>query len=553
MNRSWIVGSFVSLGVLGSACGGASDEPGGAGVGGATSQGGLANTSNMAGRGSSAGTAASSAGSAGMLTLGGGGSAELGAGGNAGASAGASSGGAAPMGGAGGTGPALPAATPATVLLDGPTLKTKQQALAGGTAGTAEQLAAFQNLIAAADIALRSGTWSVTTKAANFVVNKDPHEYVSWGPYWWPPDAKPPNTPGTFGKCPYVSHDGMHNPDVAKVTDRHGLHASSEAIFELALAWYFTGNTAYADQAERVTRAWYLDPATAMNPSMAYAQSDGPCGAGTATGIIEASGAYMTDALDGLAILALDTRATGWTATDQAAMKTWLGKLVDFLKTSSVGKAEGAAANNHGTWYDALLSSIYLFNGDTTNAKSVVTTARSKRIDPQIESDGRMPLELARPTSWHYSNYNAAALCRLAGVAAHLGVDLWSYTNPKGGSIVKAIDYLLPTAITKSPPGPWAQYKDITSPFDAAYQAESFYSIHANATYGKSNAAAAIVASSPIGVTVPGHYCAGDRFPLGSDFCAITPGASPFGDLQEESVAAVDMWPLIPTCRVPIN
>ena len=144
-------------------------------------------------------------------------------------------------------------------------------------------------------------------------------------------------------------------------------------------------------------------------------------------------------------------------------------------------------------------------------------------------------------------------MASLAGVATHVDVDLWGYTNPKGGSISKAIDYLLPTAITKSPPGPWAQYKDITSPFDAAYQAESFYSIHADAVFGKSSTAAAIFTSSPLGVIVPGHDCAGDRFPLGSDFCAITPGAARFDDLQADGASAVDMWPLIPTCRVPIN
>jgi len=492
----------------------------------------------------SAGAGGGPAGTGGLAT---GGSGSVNAGGTA-------SGGVDNAGGSGGTvlGPVPPQGTPATVLLDGAMLKQVQQTLIT-SGGSPAQHTALTNLIAAAEIALGSGTWSVTTKSSAYVVKNDPHEYVSWSPYFWPPDAKPPTDTGTFGKCPYVAHDGVHNPDVAKVTDRHGLHASSEAIFELSLAWYFTGNTKYADQAELVARTWFLDPSTAMNPSMAYAQSNGPCGAGTATGIIEASGGYLTDALDGLSILALDTRDNGWKNSDQAGMKAWLGKFVEFLKTSSVGKAENAAANNHGTWFDALLSSIYLFTGDSAGAKSLVNAARTQRIDPQIEGDGRMPLELARPTSWHYSNYNAAALCRLAGVAKHVGVDLWAYQNPKGGSIAKAIAYLLPTAVATAPPGPWAQYKDITTPFDAAYQAESYYSLHALAEFGGNEAASALFQVSPAPVLVPGHYCSGERFPLGSDFCAITPGSNVFSDLQPDATGAVDMWPLIPTCRVPIN
>jgi hypothetical protein len=540
-NHCLIVGSLFTLCILVGACGSA----GGARTGGGSAAGGTANGGGVSALGG-AGAAGSSPASGGAL---GGNSA---AGGNALGGAGALGGGSATGGsGGGGAGAVLPEGTPATVLLDGATLKQVQQALVGG--GSPEQKAAFANLLAAANTALTSGTWSVTTKATSFVVNSDPHEYVSFSPYFWPPDATPPNDTGTFGKCPYVNHDGVRNPDVDKVTDRHGLHASSEAIFELALAWYFTGDTKYADQAERVARTWYLDPATAMNPSLAHAQSSGPCGTGTATGIIEASGGYLTDTLDGLAILALDTRDTGWSATDRAGITAWLGKFVTFLQTSTVGKAENAAANNHGTWYDAQLASIYLFTGDATNATALVSAARSKRIDPQIESDGRMPLELSRATSWHYANYDAAAFCRLAGVAKHVGVDLWAYTNPKGGSIAKAIAYLLPTATSQTPPGPWSQYNDITEPFDAGYQAEAYYSLHALADYGNDAAAKALFSQTPVPVLVPGHYCAGDRFPLGSDFCAITPLAAPFSDLQPTGTPAVDMWPLIPTCRVPIN
>jgi hypothetical protein len=71
----------------------------------------------------------------------------------------------------------LPAGTPSTVLLDGATLAKTQTELAAGTAGTPEQRAAFKNLIAAADIALKSGTWSVTTKAAMYVVDR--HENLA--------------------------------------------------------------------------------------------------------------------------------------------------------------------------------------------------------------------------------------------------------------------------------------------------------------------------------------------------------------------------------------
>src|SRR5205823_4919594 len=39
---------------------------------------------------------------------------------------------------------------------------------------------------------------------------------------------------------------------------------------------------------------------------------------------------------------------------------------------------------------------------------------------------------------------NLEALCRLAELARHVGVDLWSYRPARGGSIRKALDYLAP-------------------------------------------------------------------------------------------------------------
>jgi hypothetical protein len=508
-------------------------------------------------------------GCAGLFTLGcgpngypaapidGGGEASIAADGGAGGD-GASSGDGATPGDDGSTpvpdgGFAPPTGVPSTVLLDGAQLAAVQHQLAGGSGGSAEQKAALQNLLAAAGDALAAGTWTVTSKPAMYVVNNDAHEYVSWGPYWWPPDAVPPGMPGTVSTCPYVQHDGIRNPNVDQITDRHALHASSEAIFELALAWYFTGNPAYADQAERVARAFFLDTATAMNPDMAYGQEHGPCGAGNAAGLIEASGGYLTDALDGLAILALDSRPKGWTAADQTGIQTWMMKFLTWVQTSTIGKGEQAALNNHGTWYDALVASILVYTGDMASAKTLVTSSQTSRIDSQIMADGSQPQELSRTTSWHYANFNAAGLCRLAGTAQHVGVDLWSYQSAAGGSIGKAIDFMLPTATTATPPGPWATYNDITSPFDAVYQAEAYYTIRAAAEYAKDPQAQAVLAQSPIPVQVPGHHCSGDRFPTGSDFCGITSGTMAFADLQGMGTAAVDMWPLIPTCRVPIN
>ena len=75
-----------------------------------------------------------------------------------------------------------------------------------------------------------------------------------------------------------------------------------------------------------------------------------------------------------------------------------------------------------------------------------MTTAETKRLDVQLAADGTEPLEITRTRSWHYSNFNLTALTRLALIGQHVGVNLWKYTTPSGGSILKSIDFLIPAA-----------------------------------------------------------------------------------------------------------
>ncbi|TQJ86710.1 alginate lyase family protein [Streptomyces sp. SLBN-31] len=326
--------------------------------------------------------------------------------------------------------------TPATVVLDGARLQRTKATLDRGDPQLRRELAV---LTSRADNWLHEGPWTVVDKPRP-APGGDPHDYLSQAPYWWP--STTPTADNPWG-CPYVQKDGQRNPEVDSGTDRQDAEKVFDSTYDLSLAWYYTGRKAYAEKAARILRTWFLDPATRMNPNLDHAQFI-PCRYdGRAIGVIDFSQSY-TSVLDAQAVLA--TGAPGWSAEDRAAMRAWNSDFRDWLQNSDFGKQEGAAGNNHGTFYDMQLAALACATGDRASARRTVLGARTRRIDQQIAADGSQPQELARTRSWHYSTFDLVAYTRLAAIGRHVGVNLWSYQAPQGQSLFKAVDYLLPAA-----------------------------------------------------------------------------------------------------------
>ena len=74
--------------------------------------------------------------------------------------------------------------------------------------------------------------------------------------------------------------------------------------------------------------------------------------------------------------------------------------------TSPIGVDEGAAPNNHGTWYDAQTLRYAVFVGRFDVACKIIQAAPYRRVAAQIKPDGTMPLELARADPFHYELYD---------------------------------------------------------------------------------------------------------------------------------------------------
>jgi hypothetical protein len=323
---------------------------------------------------------------------------------------------------------------------------------------------AFDTLLKEANKALRLTPPSVMGKA-RAGASGDKHDYYSTAPYFWPDPAKPDG-------LPYIRKDGQRNPESgSEASDAPRLGRMADAAATLALASWFTGQESYAEQAARLLRVWFLDPATRMNPNFNHAQAIPGVNDGRGTGMIESRS--LLSVMDAAGLLA---GSKHWRKADEDGLRAWMQQFLDWTQTSRNGRAERAAKNNHGTFYDMQVTHLALFTGQTNLARQIVEGAKTNRVDIQIKPDGSQPLELERVDSFGYSRFNLQAHFALATLAAHLGVDLWHYETADGGGIRKALDFLLPYVEQPDKPWPYERGKKQDRNLDAILrQAHAVY------------------------------------------------------------------------------
>lgn len=303
----------------------------------------------------------------------------------------------------------------------GPSLQAREPA--------ASQDSARAALLRDAEQALAAGPFSVMDKQRT-PPSGDKHDFFSLAPYWWPDPAKP-------GGLPYIRRDGEVNPESKRETDDVPFGRMAGAVSVLSAAYRETGDERFASRAALLLRAWFIEPATRMNPNLDYGQGVPGRNTGRGAGIIATR--RLVEIVDAARLLAA---SPSWTTRDADGLRAWCSAYAAWLKTSPNGREENAAENNHGTWYEAQLTALLLYTGQAGEAKARFEAAR-RRLASQVEPDGRQPRELARTRSWSYSVMNLHGWFTVARLAGETGVDLWHYRTADGRSLQGALDYLV--------------------------------------------------------------------------------------------------------------
>ena len=262
------------------------------------------------------------------------------------------------------------------------------------------------------------------------------HDYFSEGDYWWP-DPKNPNGP-------YIQRDGMSDPDNFNA-HRLALIRLSVQVPALAAAWALTRKKDYAEHAAKYLRAWFLDPATLMNPNLQYAQAIHGITTGRGTGIIDTL--HLVEVVRAIPFV---EQAKVFSGNDESGLRKWFADYVDWMTTSKNGQQERDAKNNHATCWLAQAAEFAAFTGKTDITDFCRKRLKEVMVPGQIAADGSFPLELARTKPYGYCIFNLDAMATVCQILSTPEDNLFAFVSPEGRSFAKAVAFMFPFIADKS-------------------------------------------------------------------------------------------------------
>ncbi|GAB3509413.1 alginate lyase family protein [Emticicia fontis] len=262
------------------------------------------------------------------------------------------------------------------------------------------------------------------------------HDFYSEGDYWWPDPTNPDG--------PYIQKDGMTNPDNF-VAHRLAMIRFSKIVGSLASAYVLTNNPRYVKQAFTHLEAWFVNPATRMNPSLLYAQAITRKVSGRGIGIIDTI--HLMEVAQGTITM---EKAANVDKQLLANIKNWFAEYLNWLTTHPYGKEEMEAKNNHGTCWVMQVASFAKLTRNQTLLDFCRNRYKTVLLPKQMAADGSFPLELSRTKPYGYSLFNLDAMVMLCQILSTAQDNLWEYQAPEGQTIRKGIEFLYPYVANKS-------------------------------------------------------------------------------------------------------
>jgi len=299
-----------------------------------------------------------------------------------------------------------------------------------------------KRILAAADLYILREPMTITafptTRSAGGL-----HDFYSQADYFWP-DPKNPTGP-------YINRDGQSNPDNFN-DHRKAMIALSVEMPALTAAWLLTGKTKYGKRACDHLRAWFVTPATRMNPNLQYAQAVQNLSTGRSIGIIDTL--HLVEVARAASLLSSNIQSSA----DDAAVKDWFRSYLDWLKTSERGKQERDTLNNHAMCWALQAAEFAHLLKDGSTRQEVYERYKTILLPNQLGMDGSFPRELTRTKPYSYSIFNFDVMTGLCQSLTGLEPDPLRFKLSDGRGMCKAAEFLYPYLKDK---GSWKWAHDV--------------------------------------------------------------------------------------------
>lgn len=256
------------------------------------------------------------------------------------------------------------------------------------------------------------------------------HDFFSEGDYWWP-DPKE-------ASAPYVQQDGKTNPDNF-AAHRQAMVRFSQIVAALVAAFRITEDRKYAAQAVTHLRAWFVDEATRMNPSLLYAQAIRGRFTGRSIGIIDTI--HLIEVARATQILqqhsAIPTAA-------RTAIHGWFRDYLHWMTTHPYGLDEKNNGNNHSTCWTMQVAAFASLVNDGAKMDECRQFYKKTLLPGQMDSDGSFPRELKRTKPYGYSLFNLDAMATVCQLLSTPTDSLWDHATSDGRNLRKGAEFLFP-------------------------------------------------------------------------------------------------------------
>jgi hypothetical protein len=241
-------------------------------------------------------------------------------------------------------------------------------------------------------------------------------------------------------------------------------------IRDLALAYAFGDNDAYARKAIDLLVHWFLDPETRMYPS---GQNFGATYFSIEVHITVPTMIYGAS---------LVRSHPYWGEVDAEAdgLREWIAAyLADLEGGRDADKYTGVIKNNIFAWWILARAVAAAYLDDRAALEAAFEDWRAGALD-QVESNGLLEFERQREDGLEYSLYGLKALSLTAEVARHYDVDLYGYgrSDPEGPSALERVFSAYAEYVVSSDGWRWGLGEDGVTPAERMAGASTYELAH---------------------------------------------------------------------------